>query len=187
MRALATVALLFFAGVNAQASNTPTTTTPPASNSNTASKSTDTKDKCVESTVDQVDIGATNPSTDLCNGGRFKVYTPVVSFTTMNNDQNAPSPVGRIIMIIGFVLFGLAYLYTVVMIFVDTANRDKETMELLENDEQQIKRLNIDTTHKDFVEGLEEKLLGIKADDKGDDQLYGTAAKLSDSEWRAGV
>ena len=57
-------------------------------------------------------------------------------------------------MILGFVLFGLAYLYTVVMIFVDTANRDKETIELLENDEQQIKRLNIDTTHKDFVQGL---------------------------------
>ena len=90
-------------------------------------------------------------------------------------------------MIVGFVLFGLAYLYTVVMIFVDTANRDKETMEMLENDEQQIKRLNIDTTSKEFQDGLQEKLLGIKADDKGDDQLYGTAAKLTDSEWRAGM
>ena len=86
MRTLATVALLFFAGVNAQASNTPTTTTPPASNSNTASKPATDPNKCVESTVEQVSIGAANPSKDLCNGGRFKVYTPVKSFLTMNLD-----------------------------------------------------------------------------------------------------
>ena len=186
MRALATVALLALAGINAQSTTPASTPSSTPAASSTPKTTTPAKDTC-SSTVPQVDIGAVNPSADLCNGGRFKVYTPVKSFTTMNANQNEPSPAGRIIMIVGFVLFGLAYLYTVVMIFVDTANRDKETVEMLENDEQQIKRLNIDTTSKDFQDGLQEKLLGIKADDKGDDQLYGTAAKLTDSEWRAGM
>ena len=87
MRALATVALLALAGINAQ-STTPTTTstTPSTTPSTTTPPKTTTPAKTVDckSTVAQVDIGATDPSKDLCNGGRFKVYTPVKSFTTMN-------------------------------------------------------------------------------------------------------
>ena len=35
----------------------------------------------------------------------------------------------------------------------------------------------------DFKKGLDEKLHGIKKEDKGDDQLFGTAAKLAPSEF----
>ena len=38
---------------------------------------------------------------------------------------------------------------------------------------------------KDFQQGLHDKLNQVKHEDKGDDQLYGTAAKLTDAEWRA--
>ena len=85
MRALATVALLALAGINAQ-STTPSTTstsTTPSTTTSTSTTTTPAKQTC-SSTVAQVDIGAVDPSKDLCNGGRFKVYTPVKSFTTMN-------------------------------------------------------------------------------------------------------
>ena len=45
----------------------------------------------------------------------------------------------------------------------------------------------MDLNDKAFQDGLAEKLSGVKAEDKGDDQLFGTAAKLSASEWRKGV
>ena len=37
---------------------------------------------------------------------------------------------------------------------------------------------------KDFVQGLNDKLNDVKHEDKGDDQLYGTAAKLQQNEWK---
>ena len=40
---------------------------------------------------------------------------------------------------------------------------------------------------KDFQQGLHDKLNQVKHEDKGDDQLYGTAAKLTDAEWRAWI
>ena len=85
MRALATVALLALAGINAQSTaptTTPTSTTP--STSTSTSTSTAAKTDSCKSSVAQVDIGAADPSKDLCAGGRFKVYSPVKSFTTMN-------------------------------------------------------------------------------------------------------
>ena len=83
-------------------------------------------------------------------GSHWKVASPPESFFGQSRSKNVPLPVNFYIMIVGFVVFGLAYLYTVIAIFMDTANRDKETQELLEGDEQQIKRLNIDTTTADF-------------------------------------
>ena len=80
----------------------------------------------------------------------FKVWSPWESFAAESTNKNKPLQINFIIMLIGFAAFGLAYLYTVIAIFMDTANRDKETLELLENDEQQIKRLNIDTTTAEF-------------------------------------
>ena len=85
MRALATVALLALAGINAQ-STTPTSTpssTPATTSTPSSTPTTPAKQTC-SSTVAHVDIGAVNPSDSLCGGGRFKVYTPVKSFTTMN-------------------------------------------------------------------------------------------------------
>ena len=50
-----------------------------------------------------------------------------------------------------------------------------------------MQRLGMDTKNADFVQGLKDRLAGIKEEDKGDDQLYGSAAKLSADQWKKGL
>ena len=64
----------------------------------------------------------------------LKIRSPKESFYNQSKNLNTQPQVANILMLVGFVLFGLAYLYTVAMIFIDTANRDAETATLLEND-----------------------------------------------------
>ena len=79
------------------------------------------------------------------------------------------------------------YLYTIVAIMMDTCKRGAEYDALIENDLSEMHRLGMDTNKPDFVEGLANRLAGIKEEDKGDDQLYGSAAKLTADQWRQGV
>ena len=64
----------------------------------------------------------------------LKITSPKESFSHQSTNLHTQPHVANILMLVGFVLFGLAYLYTVAMIFIDTANRDSETQVLLEND-----------------------------------------------------
>merc|ERR1740116_143549 len=114
----------------------------------------------------------------------IKIYSKKESFYKLSTDMNKNQPaLANILMYVGFALFGLAYIYTVIMIFWDTANRDKETVDLLSNDEVAIRELKINTSDPDFVKGLDDKLNNVKLEDKGNDQLYGTAAKLTAAEY----
>ena len=114
----------------------------------------------------------------------IKVYSKKESFYNMSTDLNNPQPqTANILMYVGFVLFGLAYIYTIAYIFYDTSKRDEETATLLEKDEADIRELKLNKEDPDFKKGLEEKLNNVKKEDKGDDQLYGTAAKLTAAEW----
>ena len=45
----------------------------------------------------------------------------------------------------------------------------------------------MDMQNADFVQGLKDRLAGVKEEDKGDDQLYGAAAKLTPDQWRKGL
>ena len=110
-------------------------------------------------------------------------FSPRESFFKQNANLNQQPDANNALMIVGFALFGLAYLYTVFMIFYDTSKRDAETSELLANDEALIAELNINKSDPEFVKGLNDKLNAVKFEDKGDDQLYGTAAKLTAGEW----
>ena len=76
------------------------------------------------------------------------------------------------------------YLYTIFAIMLDTCKRGAEYDALIENDLSEMHRLGMDTNKPDFVEGLANRLAGIKEEDKGDDQLYGSAAKLTPDQWR---
>ena len=113
----------------------------------------------------------------------FAATTPKESFYLQSEDMNAWTETDTVGCIIGFTIFGLLYAYTVGYVFYDTAARGKEFDELLENDLAEMKKLGMDMNAPEFVEGLNEKLSGVKKDDKGDDQLYGTAAKLTTAQW----
>ena len=111
-------------------------------------------------------------------------YSEKESFYKMSVDRNKQQPqIANIIMYVGFAIFGIMYLYTVFMIFRDTANRDKDESVNLENDEVAIRDLKINKEDPDFKKGLQDKLDAVKHEDKGDDQLYGTAANLTAQEW----
>ena len=47
-----------------------------------------------------------------------------------------------------------------------------------------MKSLGIDMNDASFQQGLKNAIAGIREEDKGDDQLFGTAVKVTDAEWR---
>ena len=105
----------------------------------------------------------------------------------MSADESAWIVENKVGAILGFAVFGLIYLYTIVMIFRDTIKRGAEYDALIENDLSEMHRLGMDMNKPDFKEGLANRLAGIKEEDKGDDQLYGSAAKLTTDQWREGM
>ena len=109
----------------------------------------------------------------------LKFNTPESSFLTMSADRSDWIGANQVGCILGFAVFGLMYLYTIVMIMRDTCKRGAEYDALIENDIAEMQRLGMDTNKADFVEGLKNRLAGIKEEDKGDDQLFGSAAKLT--------
>ena len=110
--------------------------------------------------------------------------TPEASFKNMSMDRSEWIGANTVGCILGFVVFGLMYLYTIVMILIDTCKRGAEYDALIENDIAEMQRLGMDTNKPDFVEGLKNRLAGVKEEDKGDDQLFGSAAKLTADQWR---
>ena len=113
----------------------------------------------------------------------FEGSSPRASFYLQSEDLNKIEPIPQIIMIVGFAVFGIMYVFTVCYIFYDTYLRGVEFDEAIANDKAAMRDLKIDTTAKDFQDGLRDAIAGIKKEDTGDDQLFGTAVKLDKSEW----
>ena len=105
--------------------------------------------------------------------------TPKASFEILSEDRSEWLGINKVGCILGFAVFGLMYLYTIVMILVDTVKKGAEYEALIENDIAEMQRLGMDTNKPDFVEGLKKRLAAVKEEDKGDDQLFGSAAKLT--------
>ena len=80
--------------------------------------------------------------------------------------------------IIGFAAFGLAFLITVVMIFVDIYKRLKSYEEDIAGDRVTMKELGMDSMMAEIEAELKKRLTGAKVEDEGDDQLLGEASKL---------
>ena len=114
----------------------------------------------------------------------FKGTTPRTSFFRQSENLNEITQVSFIIMVIGFALFGILYLSTVIYIFYDTHMRGVMFDNEIENDIAQMKSLGIDMNDASFQQGLKNAIAGIREEDKGDDQLFGTAVKVTDAEWR---
>ena len=109
------------------------------------------------------------------------------SFLNMSENKNEWIPVNAVGTIIGFSVFGILYIYTVISVLIDTYNKGIEYDSLIENDLAEMQRLGMDKNNADFQEGLENALLGIRVEDKGDDQLYGMAVGLTADQWKKGM
>ena len=109
------------------------------------------------------------------------------SFLNMSENKNEWIPVNAVGTIIGFSVFGILYIYTVISVLIDTYNKGIEYDSLIENDLAEMQRLGMDKNNADFQEGLNKALLGIREEDKGDDQLYGMAVGLTADQWKKGM
>ena len=116
------------------------------------------------------------------------IFTTVEeSFLNMSENKNEWIPVNAVGTIIGFSVFGILYIYTVISVLIDTYNKGIEYDSLIENDLAEMQRLGMDKNNDDFQEGLKNALLGIREEDKGDDQLYGMAVGLTADQWKKGM
>ena len=110
------------------------------------------------------------------------------SFMNMSpNYQNWEQryPMGALI---GFVLWGLAFVTTVGIVFHDIKKRMEGYKEKVENDIHTLKELDIGQGRWSEIENeLAVRLQGKELEEKGDDQLLGEAAKLSEGEYRSNL
>ena len=114
----------------------------------------------------------------------FNGSSPRTSFFLQSESQNEITQVSLIIMLIGFAVFGVLYLSTVCYIFYDTYQRGIMFENEIENDIIQMKVLGMDLNDPEFQKGLANAIAGIKLEDVGDDQLFGTAAKATAEQWK---
>ena len=88
----------------------------------------------------------------------------------------------------GFILWGLAFVSTVGIVFHDINKRMNEYSEKVENDKYTLRQLDIGAARMSEIEAeLEIRLIGKEIEAQGDDQLLGEAAKLSEAEYRANL
>ena len=86
---------------------------------------------------------------------------------------------------IGFIIFGISYIYVVISIFYDINKSKHEYMELIEEDLSIISQLNVSASMKaEWNEELQLRLAGKIKDDGIDDQLFGAAATMSPAEYQ---
>ena len=83
----------------------------------------------------------------------------------------------------GFIVFGIAYLYAIVMIFIDISKRDKSYDEDIDNDLKQMKDLGLMKNMAEYDAELAIRLSGVKVEDTGDDQLIGAAIQLTQAQY----
>ena len=83
-----------------------------------------------------------------------------------NNNWIPSATVGSVL---GFTVFGTAYVFAVIKIFVDISARDKMYDDDIADDLKQMKGLGLDSKMAEFNAELEIRLSGGKAEDGGDD------------------
>ena len=99
-----------------------------------------------------------------------------------NNPWTDSSTAGAIV---GFAVFALSYLYVVVYIFYDINKSKNAYMEMVDEDKNTIRQLNVPPNMlEEWERDLNLRLTGKTGEEKNDDQLFGTAATLSPSEFQ---
>ena len=83
-----------------------------------------------------------------------------------NNNWVSSATVGSVL---GFTVFGSAYVFAVIKIFIDINQRDKMYTDDIADDLKQLKSLGLDSKMSEFEAELAIRLSGGKAEDGGDD------------------
>ena len=89
-------------------------------------------------------------------------------------------PIGAIL---GFAIFTIAYISTVIAIFVDINKRMRDYSEVIDDDLNTMKNLGMEGKMDDINAELQKRLAGHVEENTGDDQLLGESQKLKAGEY----
>ena len=103
-------------------------------------------------------------------------YSAIKSFSVKSPDFNTWDERYPIPAVIGFALFGIAYVVTVAAIFWSIRQSKIDYDEMIQDDLNEMRKLGMDM--KDIELELVEALKGKVQENMGDDQLLGEAMKL---------
>ena len=115
----------------------------------------------------------------------FRGQSPFASFNGQSGENNPWTDGSTVGAVLGFLVFGVSYLYVVGYIFYDINEQKKMYTNLVEEDRDTIKQLNVNQDMLNEWEAeLALRIAGKTGDDKLDDQLYGSAAILKPEEFK---
>ena len=115
----------------------------------------------------------------------FRGSTPLQSFKRNSPNNNPWDDSMTAGAFIGFIIFGISYVYVVISIFYDINKSKHEYMELIEEDLAIIQQLNISQNMKEeWANDLVLRIEGKVKDENLDDQLFGAAATMPESEYK---
>lgn len=85
--------------------------------------------------------------------------------------------------VLGFAVFGCAYIATVISIILDIRKSSNSYDQLIAEDHATMKNLGLSNKMAEFEAELQIRLSGKKMDNTGDDQLLGEAQKLTRDQY----
>ena len=92
---------------------------------------------------------------NMVEANSFKGDSPLASFENMSDNKNAwdydknGSTAGAVI---GFTVFGVAYVFVIIMLMLDVTNKIKEYSEEIENDKIALSELSFDYNSEEVKE-----------------------------------
>ena len=114
---------------------------------------------------------------DVDEASVFRGMTPMSSWNNQSPNNNPWTGTSTAGAAIGFIVFGLSYIYVVVYIFFDINRSKNEYLEMVEEDKNIINNLNVPPNmREEWERDLALRLAGKSGEDKLDDQLFGAAA-----------
>ena len=120
---------------------------------------------------------ADNHEEEVDEASVFRGFTPMSSWGNQSPNNNPWDGTNTAGAAIGFIVFGLSYIYVVVYIFFDINRSKNEYLEMVEEDKNIINNLNVPPNmREEWERDLALRLEGKSGEDKLDDQLFGAAA-----------
>jgi len=128
---------------------------------------------------------ADNHEDEVDEASVFRGMTPMSSWGNQSPNNNPWTGTSTAGAAVGFIVFGLSYIYVVVYIFFDINRSKNEYAEMVEEDKNIINNLNVPPNmREEWERDLALRLEGKSGEDKLDDQLFGAAATLQPAEFQ---
>ena len=109
--------------------------------------------------------------------------SPKESFYIQSEDYAKWDNTGKVGVILGFGAFAIAYVVTVIKIFIDIRKRYEFYSNKVAEDLETMKTLGMEKNMAEIQKDLTLRLQGREVEDAADDQLFGEAQKVTHDEF----